>query len=80
LQTRQRLTRRETQINLAHQELQIVLAGVFRKYDLYDGTGRQKGPTLELFETTREHDVDMAADFVSAAIRADSVGVRVLVR
>jgi hypothetical protein len=80
LQTRQRLTRRETQINLAHQELQIVLAGVFRKYDLYDGTGRQKGPTLELFETTREHDVDMAADFVSAAIRADSVGVRVLIR
>jgi hypothetical protein len=68
------------QINLAYQELQIVLAGVFRKYGLYDGTGGQRGPTLELYRTTRGRDVDMAADFVAAAIRADSVGVRVVVR
>jgi hypothetical protein len=57
-----------------------VLAAVFRKYDLYDGTGTQEGPTLELFETTREHDVDMVADFVTAGTNPDSVGVRVTVR
>jgi len=57
-----------------------VLAGLFRKYSVYDGSEKQKGPTLELFDTTRERDVDMVADHVSAAIRSDSLGVRVLVR
>jgi hypothetical protein len=58
-----------------------VLAAIFRKYDLYDGTGKpQKGPTLELFETTREHDVDMVADFVTVGTNPESVGVRVIVR
>lgn len=53
---------------------------MFRKYDLYDGTGKQKGPTLELFKTTREDDVDMVADFVAAAVKVESKGVRLLVR
>jgi hypothetical protein len=57
-----------------------VLAGLFRKYSVYDRSEKQKGPTLELFDTTRERDVDMVADHVSAAIRSDSLGVRVLVR
>jgi hypothetical protein len=38
------------------------------------------GPTLELYKTTREGDVDMVADFVSAAVRAESKGVRLMVR
>lgn len=58
-----------------------MLAGIFRKYDVYGGTGEpQKGPTLELFETTREHDIDMVADFVTVGINPESVGVRVIVR
>ena len=48
---------------------------------MYGGTGEpQKGPTLELFETTREHDIDMVADFVTVGINPESVGVRVIVR
>jgi hypothetical protein len=66
-------------MNLAYAELYMVIAGIFRKYDLYDGTGRQKGPTLELFERTRE-DVDMASDFAVLFIKEGRRGVRVLVR
>ena len=67
------------QINLAYSELYLMLAGIFRKYDLYDGTGKQTCPTLELFETGRE-DVDMAADFVSPFLKEGSLGVRLRVR
>ena len=68
-----------THINLAFAELYIILAGIFRKYDLYDGTGKQTGPTLELFETGRE-DVEFVADFVTPSVRKGSLGVRVRVR
>lgn len=67
-------------INLAYQELYLVTAAVFRKYDLYDGTGTQHGPTLALYETTRERDVDMAHDFVVPFPTRGSKGVRVLIR
>lgn len=67
------------QMNLAYAELYIVIAGIFRKYDLYDATGRQRGPTLELFESTRE-DVDMVSDFAVPFIRDGRKGVRVVVR
>lgn len=66
-------------MSLAYSELYTVLAGIFRKYDLYDGTGKQTGPTLELFETGRE-DVEMVADFVTPFVRDESLGVRVTVR
>jgi hypothetical protein len=66
-------------MNLAYSELYIVTAGIFRKYDAYDGTGRQKGPTLELYESTRE-DVDMASDFAVPFIKPGRKGVRVIVR
>jgi hypothetical protein len=56
-----------------------MLAGVFRKYDLYDGTGKQTCPTLELFETGKE-DIECVADYVTPFIREDSLGVRVRVR
>jgi len=72
-------TRRCLGINLAHAELYTILAGIFRKYDRYDGTGKQTGPTLELFETGRK-DVDMFADAVTPLIRDESLGVRVKVR
>lgn len=67
------------QINLAYSELYLILAGIFRKYDLYDGTGKQTGPTLELFETGRE-DVDMAYDILIPFPKKGSLGVRLRVR
>lgn len=67
------------QINLAFQELYLIVAGIFRKYELYDGTGMQKGPTLELYETT-EADVDLYADYITPGSRPGSKGVRLTIR
>ena len=67
-------------INLAYAELYIVIAGVFRKYNLYDAAVEQKTPTLALYDTTRERDVDMEHDFLLAFPKEGSKGVRVKVR
>ncbi len=67
-------------INLAYAELYIILAGVFRRYDLYDGASKQKTPTLILFETTRERDVDIEFDLMVPFPKRDSKGIRVIVR
>lgn len=70
----------KSSINLAYAELYIIVAGIFRKYDLYDGAAEQKTPTLTLFDTTRERDVDMAFDFLALFPMKESKGVRVVVR
>lgn len=54
-------------------------AGIFRKYDMYDGTGKQKGPSLELYETTI-YDIRYVADQMTPGIKPGSKGVRVIVR
>jgi cytochrome P450 len=66
-------------INLAYQELYMILAAVFTRYDRWDGTGKQKALTLELCETTRR-DVDCMRDLVTEVVPDDSKGVRVVVR
>ena len=81
-------------INLAHEELKIFTAGIFRKYDLYSpasekGDGQkagggveelsEQGPTLELHQTTRE-DVAMWADFVTPGPVPGSKGLRLVIR
>ena len=55
-------------MNLAYAEIHLTLAAVFRRFD------------LELFETTREEDVDIAHDFFNPSAKVDSKGVRVLVK
>ncbi|MCJ1465918.1 hypothetical protein MMC07_004537 [Pseudocyphellaria aurata] len=69
-------------INLAYQELRLLTAAIFRKYDLDDctGTGTQPGPTIALYDTTRERDVDMNADMGCPKSSLGSKGVRLLVR
>ncbi|PVH72518.1 putative P450 monooxygenase [Cadophora sp. DSE1049] len=66
-------------INLAYQEMYIILAGLFGKFDVWDGTGEQNSLTLELFKTTRE-DVDIVRDLVTENVKNDSLGVRVMVK
>ena len=66
-------------MNLAYAEIYFFLAGIFRIYDVYDGTGMQSGPTLELFETTNE-DVAHYADFAVPWPRHRLPGIRVLAR
>jgi hypothetical protein len=67
------------QINLAYAQLHFNLAGIFRKFDLYDGSGTQTGPTLELFETNRG-DIDLVSDSSEAFPKAGTRGVKVVVR
>ena len=67
-------------MNLAYAELYLFLAGVFRKYDLYDGTGEQKEPTLALYDTIRERDVDYVRDLLVSFPAKGSKGVRIIVR
>lgn len=66
-------------INLAYQEMYIILAGLFGKFDVWDGTGEQNSLTLELYKTTRE-DVEIVRDLVTENVKNDSLGVRVIVR
>ncbi|KAF7561089.1 hypothetical protein G7046_g3049 [Stylonectria norvegica] len=67
-------------MNLAYQELQTFTAGIFRKYEIYDGTLKQQnGPTLELYETKLQ-DVKLHADYVTPGLYPGSLGVRVIIR
>ena len=55
----------------------IVLATIFRRYDVYRG---QSGPTLELYETERARDVDANIDMIIPVPAKGSKGVRIRVR
>ena len=58
----------------------LILAGIFRKYELYDGTRNQRVPTLALYDTVRERDVDAVNDLVVPYPAKGSHGVRLTVR
>ncbi|PYI02043.1 cytochrome P450 [Aspergillus sclerotiicarbonarius CBS 121057] len=66
-------------INLAYAEMYLALSTIFRCFDLYDGTGTQRVPTMELYETSRE-DVAMVRDRVAPFVKTGSLGVRVKLR
>jgi cytochrome P450 len=73
-------TRQCIGINLAYQELQSFTAGIFRRYDVYDPAKKQQsGPTLELYQTTRE-DVAMHSDCITPSPISGSHGLRVRIR
>lgn len=64
-------------------------ASLFRKYDLYreeenvvdgEGTKKNQGPALALYDTIRERDVDLVADLTVPGHAVGSKGVRVLVK
>ena len=69
-----------SRINLAYAELYLITAGIFRKYDLYDGTGMQKEPTLALYDTIKERDLDPVYDFMLGFPAKGSRGIRITVR
>ena len=70
----------KSRINLAYAELYIVLAGIFRKYDMHHSAIEQKTPTLALFETTREEDVDIEYDYLIPFPKSGNRGIRAIVR
>ncbi|CAJ2502883.1 Uu.00g102770.m01.CDS01 [Anthostomella pinea] len=67
-------------MNLAYQELQTLIVGLFRRYDVYDAAKKEQGgPTLELFQTGRE-DIAMHADYITPGQWEGSQGLRVRIR
>ncbi|KAJ4244772.1 hypothetical protein NW762_014349 [Fusarium torreyae] len=67
-------------INLAYQELRILTAGIFRKYDVFDSSEeKQSGPTMELYKTNRD-DIDVYADYFTMGQYPGSKGLRVIIR
>ncbi|CAN9285974.1 unnamed protein product [Alternaria alternata] len=64
-------------MTLARRELGVILGSIFLRYDLYSG---QDGPTLELYDTMRDRDIDPARDYVTPKPRKGSKGLRVVVR
>lgn len=64
-------------MNLARRELAIVIATLFSRFDLYRG---QEGRTLELYDTTRERDIDPYSDMIIPVPAPGSKGLRVRVR
>lgn len=64
-------------MNFARQEMSMVLASIIRKYDIYHG---QEGPSLELFDTTRERDIDLNQDYIIPFPPKGSHGLRIKVR
>lgn len=68
-------------INLAYQELYMILASLFRRYDVWDDKTEEQRSSLalELFQTTRE-DIDIVRDLVTENVKPDSKGVRVVIR
>ncbi|KAL8923200.1 MAG: hypothetical protein Q9208_004763 [Pyrenodesmia sp. 3 TL-2023] len=67
----------DSPMNFARQQMFIILATIVRKYELYVG---QEGPTLELYETTRERDIDVDRDMIIPFPAPGSHGLRVKVR
>ncbi|KAK0625509.1 cytochrome P450 [Bombardia bombarda] len=66
-------------MNLARKEMAIVLASLFRKYDLYRGQ-EDGGPTLELYDTLRARDIDPNSDKIIPVPARGSKGLRVRIR
>ncbi|RFU78085.1 cytochrome p450 [Trichoderma arundinaceum] len=62
---------------LARRELAITLATIFLKYDLYNG---QDGPTMELYNTLRERDIDAHSEFIAPFPAPGSKGLQVKFR
>ncbi|KAM0133544.1 hypothetical protein ACHAPC_006871 [Botrytis cinerea] len=64
-------------MNFARLEMSLVLAAIIQKYDIYRG---QDGPTLELFDTIRERDIDLNHDYIIPFPAKGSPGLRVKIR
>ncbi|KAK3685727.1 cytochrome P450 [Podospora appendiculata] len=67
----------EDPMSLARREMELTLATIVIKYDLYMG---QEGPSMELYDTERARDVDAYSDYIIPVPEAGSQGVRIRFR
>lgn len=61
-------------MTLARREMAIILFTLLIGYDLYDK--QKKGPTMELFDTIRDRDVETPSDYIIPLAEEGSEGVR----
>ena len=64
-------------MTLARFEMAFILATIFLRYDVYRG---QTGPTLELYDTYRDRDIDANCDYIIPMADPGSKGLQVRVR
>ncbi|KAF6812419.1 cytochrome p450 [Colletotrichum sojae] len=65
-------------MTLARREMAIILSTLLIRYDLY--SKQKKGPTMELFDTIRERDVEARSDYIIPLAEEGSEGVRIKFR
>jgi len=63
--------------NMARREMGMVLATILNRFDIYQG---QDGPTLELYDTVRERDIDCNSEMIIPMPAKGSHSLRVRVR
>ncbi|MCJ1442346.1 MAG: hypothetical protein MMC23_002840 [Stictis urceolatum] len=61
-------------MNLARHEMTMILGTLFRGYDLYKGQSRR---TLELYDTSRQRDIDPNSDKIIPVPAKGSKGLRI---
>ncbi|KAI0896800.1 cytochrome P450 [Annulohypoxylon nitens] len=61
----------------ARREMSMILAAILKRYDIYRG---QDGPTLELYDTIRERDIDANSEMIIPMPAKGSHGLRVRFR
>ena len=61
-------------MTLARCEMALVLASIILKYDI---DASRDGPSMQLFDTKRERDVNADSDYIIPNLHPLSLGVRV---
>ncbi|USP82213.1 Cytochrome P450 [Curvularia clavata] len=67
-------------INLAKREISVLLAALLVKYDVYEEGKEKMGPTLQVFDTSKERDIDTNGEFIIPAPAKGSKGLRMVAR
>ncbi|KAF1842730.1 cytochrome P450 [Cucurbitaria berberidis CBS 394.84] len=67
-------------VNLARREISVLLAALLVKYDVYEEGGGKMGPTLQVFDTAKERDIDTNSEYIIPAVARGSKGLRMVAR
>ncbi|KAF5849060.1 hypothetical protein GGP41_005969 [Bipolaris sorokiniana] len=67
-------------INLAKREISVLLAALLVKYDVYEEGKEKTGPSLHVFDTFKERDIDTNGEFIIPAPAKGSKGSKMVAR
>jgi hypothetical protein len=63
-------------VNLARRDIYVLLAALLVKYDVYKEGDGKIGPTLQVFDTTKERDIDTNSEYIIPAPARESKVLR----